>query len=99
MPTNPSVHPVRCRGGLQAGESFRQVKIKSAPGPFARIVPTRNILDSLGRRQNRQLLLIGFAAETNDVEENAAQKMREKNCDIMVANERGEWGWRAMKMN
>jgi len=51
------------------------------------LVPTRDILDSLGHRQNRQFLLVGFAAETNDVEQNAVQKLRAKNCDIMVAND------------
>ena len=51
------------------------------------LIPTRDILDSLGHWQDRQFLLVGFAAETNDVEENAAQKLREKNCDIIVAND------------
>ena len=64
------------------------VKIKKRAGNLSlELVPTRDILDSLGRRQNRQFLLIGFAAETNDVEENAAQKLHAKNCDIMVAND------------
>jgi phosphopantothenoylcysteine decarboxylase/phosphopantothenate--cysteine ligase len=64
------------------------VKIKKRAGNFSlELVPTRDILDSLGQRQNRRFLLIGFAAETNDVEQNALQKLRAKNCDIMVAND------------
>jgi phosphopantothenoylcysteine decarboxylase/phosphopantothenate--cysteine ligase len=64
------------------------VKIKKRAGNLSlELIPTRDILDSLGRRQNRQFLLIGFAAETNDVEQNALQKLRAKNCDIMVAND------------
>ena len=64
------------------------VKIKQRAGNFSlELVPTRDILDSLGQRQNRRFLLIGFAAETNDVEQNALQKLRAKNCDIMVAND------------
>ncbi len=51
------------------------------------LIPTRDILDSLGHRQNRQFLLVGFAAETDHVEENAAKKLREKDCDIVVAND------------
>src|SRR5881398_4227920 len=51
------------------------------------LIPTRDILDSLGHRQDRQFLLVGFAAETNDVEENAARKLREKNCDLIIAND------------
>jgi phosphopantothenoylcysteine decarboxylase/phosphopantothenate--cysteine ligase len=51
------------------------------------LIPTRDILDSLGHQKERQFVLVGFAAETDDVEENAAKKLRAKNCDIMVAND------------
>jgi phosphopantothenoylcysteine synthetase/decarboxylase len=64
------------------------MKIKKRAGNLSlELVPTRDILDSLGRQQNRQFLLVGFAAETNDMEQNALQKLRAKNCDIMVAND------------
>jgi phosphopantothenoylcysteine decarboxylase / phosphopantothenate---cysteine ligase len=52
-----------------------------------KLVPTRDILRSLGAMQDRQFLLVGFAAETEKMEENALTKLREKNCDIMVAND------------
>ena len=32
-------------------------------------------------------MVIGFAAETNDVEENAKKKLNEKNCDWIIAND------------
>jgi phosphopantothenoylcysteine decarboxylase / phosphopantothenate---cysteine ligase len=51
------------------------------------LVPTRDILDSLGHQRDRQFILVGFAAETDHVEENATKKLRAKNCDIMVAND------------
>ena len=64
------------------------IKIKKRSEKFSlELIPTRDILDSLGRRRDRQFLLVGFAAETNDVEQNAVQKLRAKNCDIMVAND------------
>jgi phosphopantothenoylcysteine decarboxylase / phosphopantothenate---cysteine ligase len=50
------------------------------------LIPTRDILAFLSK-QERRFLVIGFAAETNDVEENAAKKLRAKNCDIIVAND------------
>jgi phosphopantothenoylcysteine decarboxylase/phosphopantothenate--cysteine ligase len=31
--------------------------------------------------------VVGFAAETNDVEEHARAKLATKNCDMMVAND------------
>jgi phosphopantothenoylcysteine decarboxylase / phosphopantothenate---cysteine ligase len=51
------------------------------------LIPTRDILDSLGHWHDRRFLVVGFAAETNDAEENAARKLRKKNCDIMIAND------------
>ncbi len=60
---------------------------KRAEGMSLELVPTRDILKSLGRRPDRSFLLVGFAAETDHIEENAAKKLREKNCDIIVAND------------
>jgi phosphopantothenoylcysteine decarboxylase/phosphopantothenate--cysteine ligase len=64
------------------------IKIKKrAAGMSLELVATRDILESLGRQQNRKFLLVGFAAETDHIEENAAKKLRGKNCDIVVAND------------
>ena len=35
----------------------------------------------------RPKLVIGFAAETNDIKENAKKKLKEKNCDWIIAND------------
>jgi phosphopantothenoylcysteine decarboxylase/phosphopantothenate--cysteine ligase len=48
--------------------------------------PTRDILASLPK-QDRQYLLVGFAAESESVEANARKKLEAKNCDIVVAND------------
>jgi len=64
------------------------VKIKKrVDGISLELIPTRDILESLGRRQNRKFLLVGFAAETDHLEANAREKLRKKNCDIIVAND------------
>lgn len=64
------------------------VKIKKRNAEFSlELIPTRDILYSLGRQQNRGFLLVGFAAETDHLEANATKKLREKNCDIIVAND------------
>lgn len=49
------------------------------------LVPARDILRSLP--QERDYFVVGFAAETNDVEERARAKLATKNCDLMVAND------------
>jgi phosphopantothenoylcysteine decarboxylase/phosphopantothenate--cysteine ligase len=64
------------------------VKIKKRATQLSlELIPTRDILDSLGTLQNRKFLLVGFAAETDHLEANATKKLREKNCDIIVAND------------
>ena len=64
------------------------VKIKKRAAQVSlELIPTRDILQSLGQRENRKFLLVGFAAETDHLEANAAKKLREKNCDIIVAND------------
>jgi len=45
----------------------------------------QDILRELGRRKNRQVL-VGFAAETEDLEKNAKTKLSEKNLDVIVGN-------------
>ncbi|MBM3296266.1 MAG: bifunctional phosphopantothenoylcysteine decarboxylase/phosphopantothenate--cysteine ligase CoaBC [Candidatus Aminicenantes bacterium] len=51
-----------------------------------RLVRNADILAELGRLKTRQVL-VGFAAETGDVEEGARRKLREKNCDLLAAND------------
>jgi phosphopantothenoylcysteine decarboxylase/phosphopantothenate--cysteine ligase len=47
--------------------------------------PTPDILAELGRKK-RDWLLIGFAAETENLEREARRKLETKNCDMIVAN-------------
>jgi phosphopantothenoylcysteine decarboxylase/phosphopantothenate--cysteine ligase len=46
---------------------------------------TEDILSALGQRKKNQIL-VGFAAETEDLKQNAQKKLKEKNCDIIVGN-------------
>lgn len=56
---------------------------------------TRDILAEVACARTNGLLVIGFAAETNDVLINAQEKLREKNLDVIVANDvtRGDAGF------
>jgi phosphopantothenoylcysteine decarboxylase / phosphopantothenate---cysteine ligase len=49
--------------------------------------PTQDILAEVARRRKPRQLVVGFAAETGQVLENAAAKLREKRLDLMVAND------------
>lgn len=67
-------------------------KIKKQEGEFT-LVLERNpdILYELGQKKTHQLL-IGFAAETTDVETYARKKLAKKNLDFIVANDVSEEG-------
>jgi phosphopantothenoylcysteine decarboxylase/phosphopantothenate--cysteine ligase len=60
---------------------------KHTDGISLDLIPTRDILESLGQQQDRTFLLVGFAAETDQIEKNAWEKLRRKNCDAIVAND------------
>ena len=63
-------------------------KIKKAEGiPEVRLVPTTDILAELGRQRTGDQVLVGFAAETSDLLENAAAKLVAKGGDLIVAND------------
>lgn len=62
-------------------------KIKKKDDTFTlSLVKTVDILETLGKAKTHQYL-IGFAAETNDVEFHARGKLERKNADLIVAND------------
>ncbi len=62
-------------------------KLKKRDGlPEVVLEPTPDILAALGERKTGQVL-VGFAAETERVREHAADKLRAKRVDLMVAND------------
>lgn len=67
-------------------------KIKKTAGHLTlTLEKTQDILREIGQRKGRRLV-IGFAAETQDLKENASQKLKEKNLDLIVGNVIGEPG-------
>ena len=63
-------------------------KIKKADGtPTVSLVPTEDILAGLGAAKPDKQTLVGFAAETNDVADNARAKLARKGADLIVAND------------
>jgi phosphopantothenoylcysteine decarboxylase/phosphopantothenate--cysteine ligase len=63
------------------------IKLKKDSGPpKLKLQPTTDILATLGKRKEGQVL-VGFAAEaTDDPEPEGRRKMAEKNLDVLVAN-------------
>lgn len=65
---------------------LRKIKKEEGP-PRVRLVPTRDILGEIAGRRRPEQLVVGFAAETDDVAGNAARKLERKQLDLMVAND------------
>ena len=73
-------------------EIAAEEKLKKADGPpLVRLVATPDILAELGETRE-DLVLVGFAAETRDVEPAGREKLRRKHLDLLVANEVGREG-------
>lgn len=63
-------------------------KIKKQHGPPAlKLEPTTDILSEIDARRLPNQIVVGFAAETDHVTENAAAKLHSKHLDLVVAND------------
>ena len=63
-------------------------KIKKTDGHLVlELGKTRDILAAMRGELNFKGLLVGFAAETENLRANALEKMRRKGCDLIVAND------------
>ncbi len=71
-----------------ARESVSRTKIKKKSDTLTiTLERTEDILASLGRSKRKGQLLIGFAAETENLVRNAKKKLKAKNLDWIVAND------------
>ena len=67
-------------------KEYKKEKIKKSDSDFViELVRNPDILLEMSKKKEKQLL-VGFAAETNDIKENALKKLEKKNLDIIVAN-------------
>lgn len=62
---------------------------KGAEAPTIELTTTTDILKTLGTGPRRPRVLVGFAAETTDVVDNAHGKRERKGCSFVVANDVG----------
>jgi len=62
-------------------------KIKKGKGPLTlRLERNPDIIAALGKKKGGKIV-VGFAMETEDLLERARQKMKDKNMDLIVAND------------
>ena len=64
------------------------LKIKKKDNLTIKLEKNIDILNYVSNHNSmRPKLVIGFAAETNDLESNAIEKLKNKNCDMIIAND------------
>ncbi|MCP1201204.1 bifunctional phosphopantothenoylcysteine decarboxylase/phosphopantothenate--cysteine ligase CoaBC [Acetobacter oryzoeni] len=75
------------RPEVQAGQKIKKISRDDVPAPI-RLVPNPDILAEISAPSpQRPALVVGFAAETEKVEEHATAKRQRKGCDWIVAND------------
>ena len=70
-------------------EKTAKSKIKKAEGEALTLTLTENpdVAKAVGSIKKKGQTLVGFAAETDNVKKNAAEKLKKKNLDMIVAND------------
>jgi phosphopantothenoylcysteine decarboxylase/phosphopantothenate--cysteine ligase len=65
-----------------------KTKMKKGPGNLTiELKPTIDVLAWTGRHKRKNQVLVGFALEDKNLRQNAERKLKEKNLDMIVANE------------
>lgn len=87
LPSATAVVMAAAVADFQAEEAAPQ-KIKRDGQPLTlKLKPTRDILSEVCSQRQPDQIVVGFAAETDHVIENASAKLRAKHLDLMVAND------------
>ncbi|GHD15904.1 bifunctional phosphopantothenoylcysteine decarboxylase/phosphopantothenate--cysteine ligase CoaBC [Tianweitania populi] len=68
-------------------ESDQKIKKGAGGPPTLAMVENPDILAGIGKHARRPFLVVGFAAETQDVSQNAIAKLDRKGADFIVAND------------
>ena len=88
LPADAGVFVAAVADWRTEGESSQ--KIKKQPGqnaPSLQMVENPDILATIGHHELRPALVVGFAAETQNVTDNARIKLTKKGADLIVAND------------
>lgn len=68
-------------------ERVEEIKVKrTGKGLVLKLIPTTDISAALGRMKKGSQLLAGFALETHNEIDNAVEKLKKKNLDLIVMN-------------
>lgn len=69
------------------GTHKEKLKKSSTENYYLELEKTTDILELLGKQKEKNQIIVGFAAETENIRENALDKLYSKNIDIIIAND------------
>ncbi|MDO8644585.1 MAG: phosphopantothenoylcysteine decarboxylase [bacterium] len=72
-----------------ATKKIKKVRAQLIAPLHLKLVPTKDILATVGKKKKKGQFLVGFAAETDHLLRNGQAKLKKKNCDLMVVNRVG----------
>ena len=88
LPADAGVFVAAVADWRTEGEAGQKIKKDPGKGPPAlQMVENPDILATIGHHARRPGLVVGFAAETQDVVANARRKLEKKGADLIVAND------------
>lgn len=88
LPADAAVMVAAVADWRTATESGQKIKKEPRKGaPTLTMTENPDILRTVGHHEKRPQLVIGFAAETNDLIQNATAKLQRKGADLIVAND------------
>ena len=88
LPADAAVMVAAVADWRTKSESGEKIKKKAGKGPPSlKLTENPDILAGVGHHEKRPRVVIGFAAETSDLEKNAKGKLQRKGADLIVAND------------
>ena len=88
LPADVAIFVAAVADWRSAGEATEKIKKAAGKGaPVLEMVENPDILATIGHHAQRPRLVIGFAAETQDLVANAQAKLAKKGADLIVAND------------
>jgi phosphopantothenoylcysteine decarboxylase / phosphopantothenate---cysteine ligase len=88
LPADAAVFVAAVADWRTANSADEKIKKVAGEGPPAlQMVENPDILATIGHAKNRPYLVVGFAAETQNVVANAEAKLKKKGADFIVAND------------
>ncbi|WP_294644395.1 bifunctional phosphopantothenoylcysteine decarboxylase/phosphopantothenate--cysteine ligase CoaBC [uncultured Aureimonas sp.] len=87
LPTDAAVFVAAVADWRTEGDAAHKIKKGPEGPPSLHLVENPDILRTVGTGPRRPALVVGFAAETRDLLENATAKLERKGADLIVAND------------